>query len=310
MGAVVGEFVGADRGLGWLLIPANGQADTSLAFAAVLLMAIVGTLLFEPVVLAEEVKHSMAYDGAERADGVALEPPPPGDRYVVIDGVSHAFRRQQLGSLEVLRDVNLTVGRGEFVVLVGPSGCGKSTLLSMVAGLLQGRRRGRSASMASPSMGRAPTWAWSSAAAAAYLAHHARQRPVAGGDAGAAPPRLRGPRERAADPGGPGGVRALPAARAVGRHAAARGARRALIHQPTLLLMDEPFAALDALTREQMALDLQSLGLSRGVAVLFVTHSITEAVLLGNRIVVMSARRATSPVSWSPRWSGPSTWRR
>jgi NitT/TauT family transport system ATP-binding protein len=65
---------------------------------------------------------------------------------------------------------------------------------------------------------------------------------------------------------------------------------RALIHQPTLLLMDEPFAALDALTREQMALDLQSLGLSRGVAVLFVTHSITEAVLLGNRIVVMSAR--------------------
>jgi NitT/TauT family transport system permease protein len=55
VGAVVGEFVGADRGLGWLLIQANGQADTSLAFAAILLMAIVGTLLFELVVLAERL---------------------------------------------------------------------------------------------------------------------------------------------------------------------------------------------------------------------------------------------------------------
>jgi NitT/TauT family transport system permease protein len=55
VGAVVGEFVGADRGLGWLLIQANGQADTSLAFAAILLMAIMGTLVFEAVVIAEKL---------------------------------------------------------------------------------------------------------------------------------------------------------------------------------------------------------------------------------------------------------------
>src|SRR6185436_17962718 len=64
---------------------------------------------------------------------------------------------------------------------------------------------------------------------------------------------------------------------------------RALIHDPPLLLMDEPFGALDALTREQMRVDLESLWLATRKTVVFITHSIDEAVLLADRVVVMSA---------------------
>ncbi len=74
---------------------------------------------------------------------------------------------------------------------------------------------------------------------------------------------------------------------------------RALIHDPPLLLMDEPFGALDALTREQMRVDLEALWLSTRKTVVFITHSIDEAVLLADRVVVMSARpgpdRARAP---------------
>ena len=65
---------------------------------------------------------------------------------------------------------------------------------------------------------------------------------------------------------------------------------RALIHDPPVLFMDEPFGALDALTREQMRIDLESLLMSRPKTVLFITHSIDEAVLLADRVVVMSPR--------------------
>ncbi len=65
---------------------------------------------------------------------------------------------------------------------------------------------------------------------------------------------------------------------------------RALVHDPGLLLMDEPFGALDALTREQMRVDLEALWLRRRMTVLFVTHSVDEAVLLADRVVVMSPR--------------------
>ena len=65
---------------------------------------------------------------------------------------------------------------------------------------------------------------------------------------------------------------------------------RALIHDPPLLLMDEPFGALDALTREQMRVDLEALWLATRKTVVFITHSIDEAVLLADRVVVMSAR--------------------
>ena len=72
---------------------------------------------------------------------------------------------------------------------------------------------------------------------------------------------------------------------------------RALIHDPPLLLMDEPFGALDALTREQMRLDIERLWLERRKTVVFITHSIPEAVLLSDRVVVMSPRPGGSTAS-------------
>ena len=68
---------------------------------------------------------------------------------------------------------------------------------------------------------------------------------------------------------------------------------RALVHDPTLLFMDEPFGALDALTREQMRIDLEKLWLGTGKTVIFITHSISEAVLLSDRVLVFSARPGT-----------------
>jgi NitT/TauT family transport system ATP-binding protein len=68
---------------------------------------------------------------------------------------------------------------------------------------------------------------------------------------------------------------------------------RALLHDPPLLLMDEPFGALDALTREQMRLDIEELWLATKKTVLFITHSVDEAVLLADRVLVMSARPGT-----------------
>jgi NitT/TauT family transport system ATP-binding protein len=70
---------------------------------------------------------------------------------------------------------------------------------------------------------------------------------------------------------------------------------RALMHDPTMLLMDEPFGALDEITREQMAVDLAILSGSAGKSVVFVTHSIKEAVFLGDRVLVMSARLGREP---------------
>ena len=68
------------------------------------------------------------------------------------------------------------------------------------------------------------------------------------------------------------------------------GICRALVHDPPLIMMDEPFGALDALTREQMCYDLQELWMTRRPTVLFITHSISEAILLSDRVIVMSAR--------------------
>ena len=190
-----------------------------------------------------------------------------------------------------LERIDLAIREGEFLAIVGPSGCGKSTLLRSSPGCTC-RPPARCASPAASSTGRRPISA--SCSRARCCSTGARRSTTC-----CVQVELRGLDPRAYR------ERALRAARRRSGskdfadrypHELSGGMRqrvaiaRALIHDPPLLLMDEPFGALDALTREQMRLDLEALWLATRKTVLFITHSIDEAVLLADRVVVMSPR--------------------
>ena len=220
---------------------------------------------------------------APAADAGAARP------YVELAGVGKTYRRDGRET-HALERVDLAIRAGEFLAIVGPSGCGKSTLLRIVAGLHlptagEARVAGRIVDRPQTDLGivfQSPVLLdWRTA-----LANVLVQVELRGLDP-------RAYRERA-----------LKLLTQVGLkdfadrypHELSGGMRqrvaiaRALIHDAPLLLMDEPFGALDALTREQMRLDLEALWLATRKTVLFITHSIDEAVLLADRVVVMSPR--------------------
>ena len=192
--------------------------------------------------------------------------------------------------IRALADVTLDVADGEFVTIVGPSGCGKTTLLRILGGLLSGSSGsvellGRPVTGPSRNVGMVfqdpVLLPWRTVLENVML-------PVAV---------LRLDRQTYRQ-------RALELLGLVGLagfedkypHELSGGMRqrvslaRALIHDPALLLMDEPFGALDAMTREAMNLELQRIWRESGKTVAFITHSIPEAVFLGDRVVVMSPR--------------------
>jgi NitT/TauT family transport system ATP-binding protein len=190
---------------------------------------------------------------------------------------------------EALHDASLRIGQGDFLALLGPSGCGKSTLLRLIAGLDR------------PDQGRV---AWDGGAAPApgeigFVFQEATLLPWATAtDNVFLPLRLRGRRRRAAE----ADVQAALARVGLARFAQSRprelsgGMRmrvsiaRALVTRPRLLLMDEPFAALDEFTRFRLQEDLLALWRELGCTVVFVTHSIYEACFLARRIVLMTPR--------------------
>jgi len=234
----------------------------------------------------------VAYDGA-RADAPALPSSggdPGGDSgYVELRGVAKTYRRAGRET-HALDPIDLTIRAGEFLAIVGPSGCGKSTLLRIVAGLHlasagETRVAGRIVDRPQTDLGvvfQQPVLLdWRTAIDNVLVQIELR---------GLDPRAYRDRALRLLDQVG--------LAEFADRypHELSGGMRqrvaiaRALIHDAPLLLMDEPFGALDALTREQMRLDLEALWLATRKTVLFITHSIDEAVLLADRVVVMSPR--------------------
>jgi NitT/TauT family transport system ATP-binding protein len=195
--------------------------------------------------------------------------------------------------VEAIREVSFHVAPREFLTLLGPSGCGKSTLLLMIAGLLSPTRGdvtvdGTRVDGPRPDVGivfQSPTLLpWRTVLGNVLI-------PIE---------MLRRPRRQ-----WEGRARELLAMAKIGEfegklpHELSGGMKqrvaicRALIHDPDLLLMDEPFSALDALTRDQIGLELLRIWEQFRKTVVFVTHSIREAVFLSDRVLVMSARPAT-----------------
>jgi len=193
-------------------------------------------------------------------------------------------------SFEAVNTATFTVQKGEFVALLGPSGCGKSTLLMIAAGLLAGSNgvvavRGQRVTAARTDVGivfQSPVLLeWRSALGNIMLQAEARNL-----DRGTAERRAR---ELLAAVGLTGFEHKYPDELSGGMRQRV-SICRALIHNPPQLLMDEPFGALDALTRDQLVLDLQRLWNEARMTVLFITHSVAEAVFLSDRVVVMTPR--------------------
>jgi NitT/TauT family transport system ATP-binding protein len=207
-----------------------------------------------------------------------------------LDRVEKTYRTRRGDLVRALADISLDVADNEFVTLVGASGCGKSTLLKLVAGLTPATRGtvtidGQAVREPFPDVGfvfqHPVLLPWRSVLdnvlfSVEMLGRDVRQYRKQAGDllelTGLGGFETKYPRELS------GGMQQRVAI------------CRALLPDPSLLLMDEPFGALDAMTREELSLELLRIWEERRKTILFVTHSIPEAILLADRVVVMTPR--------------------
>lgn len=208
---------------------------------------------------------------------------------IEIRDVTKTYGSKTTGTL-ALDTMNLTIAPGEFVAIVGPSGCGKSTLMRLIAGLVpvsSGQISVFGQSIKGPLYDCGIVFQqpilldWRN-----VLDNVLFQIDMRGLDVAKHRPRAL---ELLQQVGLADFADKRPYELSGGMKQRAAIAR-ALVHEPPLLMMDEPFGALDALTREQMRLDLEQLWMRTRKTVLFITHSIDEAVLLADRVVVMSPR--------------------
>ena len=208
---------------------------------------------------------------------------------IEIKGVAKTYRTRD-GEVPSLRPIDFTIADGEFVVVVGPSGCGKTTLLKMIAGLLppssgEIRIEGRAVTKPHGDVGivfqTAMLLPWRSVFRNVMMPVEVKNLP-------------RDTYEKRAQAllkmvGLEGFEQKYPWQLSGGMQQRA-SICRALVHDPKIVLMDEPFGALDAMTRERMNVELQRIQRETRKTVLLITHSIPEAVFLADRILVMTER--------------------
>ncbi len=238
-----------------------------------------------------------------RDDDPRVVPPLPvieddGNAAVRINGVSKVFTGRR-GKVAALDDIHLTVAPGEFVCLLGASGCGKSTLLNLVGGL-DHPTAGTVTTTGRPALmfQEAALFPWLTAGQNIALALK-----YAGVPRRSAPGkieelldlvRLSGHADRRIHELSGGQRQRVALARALGQNS-------------EVLLMDEPFAALDAITRDVMHDELTRVWKATGNSIVFVTHNVREAVRLGQRVVLLSSRPGRVVGEWKVNIKGPRT---
>jgi len=209
--------------------------------------------------------------------------------YIRLQGVGKRYETRD-GPVEACAEIDLDIRRSEFVAIVGPSGCGKTTILKMVAGLVP--HSAGSITVGGKAVDRPLTDVgivfqesilldWRD-----VLSNVMLQIDIRGMDAAAGEPVAR----QLLQATGLAGFEHKKPYELSGGMRQRVSICRALVHDPPLLLMDEPFGALDALTREQISMDIQRIWMDKRKTAIHITHSIPEAVLLADRVVVMGPR--------------------
>lgn len=206
---------------------------------------------------------------------------------IEVTGVTKTYRTRT-GAVDALAEVNCTIKRGEFVSLLGPSGCGKSTLLRIMAGLsssssgsvkIEGKQVTRAQTQLGIVFQNPVLLEWRDTLSNVMLQAQAKRMENKTAEETA---------RRLLEQVGLAGFEQKRPSELSGGMQQRVAICRALLHDPNIVFMDEPFGALDALTRDQMNVDLQHLWAQGEKTVVFVTHSIPEAVFLSDRVLVMS----------------------
>ena len=210
--------------------------------------------------------------------------------WINVSGLHKIYNTRGGGQTHALSDINFTAKKGEFISIVGPSGCGKTTLLNILAGLISKTEgsaavSGREVSKPLPEIGmvfQAPTLLpWRTILENVMVPVEVQKLDKK--------KHLEKARDLLKLAGLDGFEDKYPNELSGGMQQRA-GICRALVHSPSVLLMDEPFGALDAMTREYMNLELLRIWKESNQTIALVTHSITEAVFLSDRVIVMSPR--------------------
>jgi NitT/TauT family transport system ATP-binding protein len=211
------------------------------------------------------------------------------DPYIRLQGVGKRYETKD-GPVDACTDIDLDIRESEFVAIVGPSGCGKTTILKMVAGLVPytagtitvgGRKVERPLTDVGIVFQEAILLDWRNVLSNVMLQIDIRGRDKAAGEREA---------RHLLDITGLSGFENKKPYELSGGMRQRVSICRALVHDPPMLLMDEPFGALDALTREQISMDIQRIWMEKRKTAIHITHSIPEAVLLADRVVVMGPR--------------------